>query len=99
MKQLKEGQTTIMRNQRALGDNSRKLARQGTWILGGLIGASMALNFYMFMRWEVATQEIMAEAAIRHEEIQSVRYLITQEGVNKPPPHHALLHTDNKTSR
>ena len=99
MKQLKEGQTTIMRNQRALGDNSSKLARQATWILGGLIAASMALNIYMSIRWEVATQEIKAEAAILHEEIQSVRNIITQEGVNKPPPHHALLRSDNKTSR
>ena len=99
MNQLKEGQTTIMRNQRALGNNSSKLARRATWILGGLICVSMALNFYMFIRWEVATQEIKTKAAILHAEIQSIRDVITQEGVNKPPPHHALLRSDNKTSQ
>ena len=75
MNDLKEGQTTILKNQRALGDNSTTLARRATWILGALIGVSMALNFYMFTRWEVTTKAIQ----LLHAEIQSIREGIAQE--------------------
>jgi len=80
MNQLKEGQTAILKNQRALGDNSSTLARRATWILGTLIAVSMALNFYMFVRWEVATTAIKAQTELMHDEIQDIRDIITQEG-------------------
>ena len=73
MNQLKEGQTAILKNQRALGDNSSTLARRATWILGGLICVSMALNFYMFIRWEITTKAIQLQNTMLYAEIQSIR--------------------------
>jgi len=79
MNQLKEGQTTILKNQRALSDNSTTLARRATWILGTLITVSMALNFYMFVRWGVATTAIKEQTGLLHEEIQDIHAIIKQE--------------------
>jgi len=73
MNQLKEGQTAILKNQRALGDNSSTLARRATWILGALICVSMALNFYMFIRWEITTKAIQLQNTMLYAEIQSIR--------------------------
>jgi len=80
MNQLKEGQTAILKNQRALGDNSSTLARRATWILGGLICVSMALNFYMFIRWEITTKAIQLQNTMLYAEIQSIREGIAPKG-------------------
>ena len=57
MKQLKEGQTTIMRNQRALGYSSSKLAHRATWILGALITISITINVFMYVQWNTRRDE------------------------------------------
>ena len=71
MKQLKEGQTTIMRNQRALGYISSKLAHRATWILGALITISITINVFMYVQWNTRSDEV-SSGLIRYQAYQAM---------------------------